>query len=635
MKIKKIMIGLMILGVSSMGMIPASPAAAAEASITPAILEKTVDPVVQQVMEAGHIPGTAVVVTLGDKIIYSKGYGFADVEQQSPVDPARTVMRIGSLTKTMTAVAVMQLVEQGLLKLDQDVNTYLDSFEVPSYSNQPITLHHLLTHTAGLDDPIYKIVSHSEKAAWPAGSFLAQYFDQQPPVREPGKEFAYNNAGPGLAGYLIEQVSGSSLEEYMSEQIFKPLDMAHTSLLLDTDGPNLAQSYEYKDGAPRRIPFTYIHLPGAGALGAIPNEWAHLMITLLNDGTFEGRHILNSESVSQMQARQFSEHPDVEGVGYGLYRDRLANNGMLAFWHTGDIDGFTSRMTLIPEQKLGIFVISNANAPGTPLPEQVTTAIVDLLPVTQSPAAPIAVSPTDLEQYARDYTLALGPQHGWGKWYKFLGGRDFEVRTAGDKLSVRGVFPDGVGTEQTKSYVPLNNGLFKDEKLEEYIWFHQDNGTWKMAFTHGITIEEKAPFLQQPSTQIAVYAGVGILWFCLFIIGIFIYVLPLIIRKRRRMSGPTFLIAAIYSVFLAGQLLYGNSEAFMLGYPVWYAWGFSSLPFLASAIAIGLCIHTFRCSRMNGEKKKLTVMGRYLGIALSLGYTFFLLYWNMLSLHYS
>ncbi|KWX78027.1 hypothetical protein AMQ83_35910, partial [Paenibacillus riograndensis] len=192
MKLKSVFIVSIILWMGTFGIVSAAQAAGADDAITQERLEETLTPLLNKIMEADHIPGTAVVVTEGDRIVFSKGYGYADVGKQLPVDPGHTVMRVGSLTKSMTATAVMQLQEQGKVAMDQDINTYLPGFKVPLFHGHPITLHHLLTHPAGLAEGVYNLSAQSADKALSAGTFLPAYLDTTPTVRQPGTEYAYS-----------------------------------------------------------------------------------------------------------------------------------------------------------------------------------------------------------------------------------------------------------------------------------------------------------------------------------------------------------------------------------------------------------------------------------------------------------
>jgi CubicO group peptidase (beta-lactamase class C family) len=634
MKRKCVWMAALVLWGSISGAIPSVQASSEEGNVlTHSLLEQALEPLLSETMEADHIPGAAVVVTMGDRIVFSKGYGYADVEQKTPVNPERTIMRVGSLTKSVTAAAVLQLGEQGKLGLDQDINRYLTGFKVPFYRGLPITLHHLLTHTAGLDEAIYDIQASSEKQAISAGKYLERYLDKQPPIREPGVEFAYSNAGLGLAGYLVEQVSGSTLHDYLTRSLFQPLRMPSAGLNFPGGNPDMSKSYQYQNGRYQEIPYSHIHMPGAGAVSVVPEEWAHFMMALLNGGSYQGQQVLKSTTVEEMQAKQFSEHPNVEGVGYGLYRSRL-ESGLLSLWHTGDVDGYSSRMELIPQWKLGIFVVTNAESAGSSLHGLVTDAVIRLLPVTDAGKEPVIAADDQLEQYARSYSMELGPQHGWGKWLRWLGSKSFEVKSEGAALTIRGVFPDNGGSRETRTYIPLGKGLFQDGIKGDTVWFHRADGVWRMTFTQGVTIDERLSLLSRPTTQLVIYAGIGLLWISLFLAALTLPLLRLLLRKKQKAPGHVAFISTSLTIYLTGQLLYGNS-VIIQGYPAWYAWGFSSLPFLAAAAAIHLGFRTIRSHRLKTGQPRYTLYGRYCVVFLCLCYTCFLFYWNMLSVHYS
>lgn len=598
-------------------------------------LEHTVDAVVIETMATDHIPGAAVVVTMEDRIILKKGYGHADIERGIPVDPDRTVMPLGSLTKSMTATAIMRLKEQNQLKLEEDVNSYLTSFKIPVYRNQPITLQHLLTHTAGLDEALYGTTAASPARTVPLGDFLKRYFGQQPPVRAPGMEYAYSNAGFALAAFILEEITGSSLNDYLSDHLFKPLDMPSAALNAP-ESPNMARSYVYQDDEYVPLPYSYVNLPGAGGISAVPAEWAHYMIALLNEGKYEENRILNPDSVKEMHARHFTEHPDLEsGVGYGFFRTRL-ENGLFTLSHTGDIDGFSAKIELIPSHKIGILVVSNASSHGIPLHDKVMSAIASLLPDSSHQAELTGVTPADgLHQYERTYTMNLGPQHGWGKWLRWLGARDYDVQSSSETLIIKGVFPGGSGETESRIYIPISDHLFRDQDRAETLSFRQENGIWKLVFTQGITIEEKPSWWRHPATAFTVYAAVGLFWVILFLIGILRYLLGFMLRKKQAPPGPIAWMATLLTVYLIGQLLYGNSEVITRGYPAWYALGFSSLPLLALAVAFVLGARAIRSWKFDTGKQRLQICFAVVTSAICVLYTGFLFYWNMLSIHYS
>ncbi|MEK5023807.1 serine hydrolase [Paenibacillus sp. FSL M7-1046] len=607
----------------------------AEAAATPAVpaalsasqLEQSIDPIMQEELEKRHIPGSAVVVTQGDRIIFSKGYGYADVEQSIPVDPAKTIMRLGSITKTVTAVSAMQLVEQGKLTLHDDLNTFLHAYQLPSFGKQPITLHHLLTHTAGLDESIYKIQAHSREKSLSAEQYLRQYFRQQPPVREPGQEYEYSNAGLGLVGNLIEQTAGTDLGAYMFQNVFTPLKMPSASLTVPESSPDMAKSYVYSNKKYTAVSSTYPHIPGAGALSVIPDEFAHFMIALLNQGVYQGTALLKPDSVEMMQQSQFAEHPKVDGVGYGLYRGHLAD-GSTVLTHTGEIEGFAAKMELIPSQKLGILIVSNGEEGGITY-DKVTDAVAGLLTKKTEAVTPLPYSLEDLQQYERTYTFAKVPQHGWGKWLYFLGGRNYKVTAAEGELVVSGVFPDGSGETAEKSFVPIADGLFQEQESGMQLLIDKQHN-WKMTIIQETTFSPEPGFWKRPSTLLIVYIVPGLLFLALLAVTLIRYVVRLFRKPRRTVSLHITAISLLMSVFLLLQLTYSNG-AITFGYPVWYAWGVASLPLVAVLFALHLL---WRNAGQSVKGKVVSLTRCFVAIAC-IGYTGFMYYWNMLSIHFS
>src|SRR6476659_4584829 len=166
------------------------------------------------------IAGAVVVVVKDGQILTQKGYGYSDVAKQKPVDPAKTLFRPGSVSKLFTWTAVMQLVEQGKLNLDTDVNTYLD-FKIPPYDGKPITLRNIMTHTAGFEEVIKDLIAHDPKALMPLGTYVKTHLPER--VFAPGTTPAYSNYATALAGYIIERQSGETFDNYIEHHIFAPL----------------------------------------------------------------------------------------------------------------------------------------------------------------------------------------------------------------------------------------------------------------------------------------------------------------------------------------------------------------------------------------------------------------------------
>jgi tetratricopeptide (TPR) repeat protein len=184
------------------------------------------DDLLAQEMEEYHIAGAAVSVVEDGKLFFAKGYGYADLEKGIPVDPEQTVFRIGSVGKTFTWTAVMQLVEQGKLDLDADVDTYLD-FRIPDTYPQPITLKNLMTHTSGFDERWAGSMVSDVKDVVPVREWLVSHLAAR--ALPPGDYAGYSNYNAMLAGYIVARVSGQPYDQYIQEHILDPLDMAHST----------------------------------------------------------------------------------------------------------------------------------------------------------------------------------------------------------------------------------------------------------------------------------------------------------------------------------------------------------------------------------------------------------------------
>ena len=178
-----------------------------------------------------QVPGAALAIVQGQRVVFSKGYGYADLAAKVPVDPERTLFRVGSVSKLLIATAVMQLYEERRLDLHADINTYLTRFKIRDRYSTPITLAHLLTHTAGFDERVIGMWARTRPAE-PLGDHLAA---RMPPrVRPPGDVISYSNYGMALAAHIVENVAGMSYEHYVQKRILTPLEMYRSTFAYPT-----------------------------------------------------------------------------------------------------------------------------------------------------------------------------------------------------------------------------------------------------------------------------------------------------------------------------------------------------------------------------------------------------------------
>jgi CubicO group peptidase (beta-lactamase class C family) len=337
-------------------------------------LEQFLDTIFMKEMEKGRIPGAVISIVRDGNILFSKGYGFANLEKKTPVEPDKTIFRIGSITKVFTAAAVLQLAEKKVLKLKDDVNDHLKAFRVPETSQEPVRISHLLTHSAGFDEISRNRMVDSEDQAIPLGSFLK---DRLVRIRPAGQVSSYNTYGISLAGYLVEQLSGQALKDYFQQKIFRPLQMSSTHL--GTVPPELfsrmATGYvPAKEGGYTPLGFVWFNTYPASDINSTATDMAHFMIALLGDGSYGKGRILRSKMKEQMLVRQHSNHPAIPGWTYGLQVSRTIN-GEGGLEHGGSMDdGFSSLLYLMPQHGIGIFMAGTKES--TNIHDQVKEAFV-------------------------------------------------------------------------------------------------------------------------------------------------------------------------------------------------------------------------------------------------------------------
>ena len=324
----------------------------------PIELEAFVDGYLAAQMPANNIAGAAVSVVKDGRVFFAKGYGYADAARRAPVDPERTMFRIGSISKLFTWTAVMQLAEQGKLDLQTDVNAYLD-FKIPATFPEPITLDHLMAHTAGFEDRVFGMQPAATDQLIPLGDWLKTHLPAR--VRPPGRISAYSNYGAALAGYIVERVSGMSFDDYMDKNILAPLGMVHTSSrqpLPSALAGFFSSGYTFVNGEYEPQPFEAINLAPAGSFSASATDMARFMLAHLQEGRYGGAAILQPATARNMHTRNFTHDPRLNGWEHGFYE--MDMNGQHLIGHGGDTAFFHSLLMLFPEHGLGVFLSANS-----------------------------------------------------------------------------------------------------------------------------------------------------------------------------------------------------------------------------------------------------------------------------------
>ncbi|HEY6352635.1 MAG TPA: serine hydrolase domain-containing protein [Candidatus Angelobacter sp.] len=311
-------------------------------------------------LERENIAGAVVCVVKDGKVLAAKGYGYSNVDKKTPVSPDTTLFRPGSISKLFTWTAVMQLVQQGKLNLDHDVNEYLD-FKIPDTYPQPITLRNIMTHTTGFEETVKQLFVPEGTVLPPLRDYLVQHMPRR--IFPPGAVPAYSNYAATLAGYIVERASGKPFNDYVTENIFRPLGMEHSSFAQPLPGQLkslLSDGYELGSGKSR--PFEVIEPAPAGSLSASATDLARFMIAHLQDGKFESAQILSPEIAQQMHSRQNGFNPGLNAMALGFYEETRSGHRIIG--HGGDTLYFHSDLHLVLDAGVGFFVSYNSAGRG-------------------------------------------------------------------------------------------------------------------------------------------------------------------------------------------------------------------------------------------------------------------------------
>jgi CubicO group peptidase (beta-lactamase class C family) len=252
----------------------------------PQELEIFVDGVIAAQLQAYHIPGATVSVVKDGELYLAKGYGYANQEKLIPVIADKTLIFPGSVSKLFAWTAVMQLAEQGKVDLNADVNIYLSDIKIPNTYPSPVTLTHLMTHTAGFESRNEGLFVHQVEEIMPLRDYLLRYMPAR--IYPPGRIPAYSNYGTALAGYIVEQISGLPYDAYIEENIFVPLGMKHSTFRRPPEtqlADDLAVGYSFADGA-YQPQDEWVQPAPAGGLATTATDMARFLIAHLQNGRY-------------------------------------------------------------------------------------------------------------------------------------------------------------------------------------------------------------------------------------------------------------------------------------------------------------------------------------------------------------
>jgi len=335
---------------------PQAPQAAVPLEV--ADLSAWLDGRVPYALKSGDIAGAVISVVKDGKVLLQKGYGYADVAAKKPMDPATTMVRPGSTSKLFTWTAVMQLVQQGKLDLDRDVNDYLD-FKIEQPHGKPVTLRDLMNHRAGFEEGLKDLLAYDPQRAPTTERYLKDH--PRPQLFTPGTVPGYSNYGVALAGYIVQRVSGEPFERYVERHLFQPLGMLHTSMeqpLPEKFRPFAAQGYRTaSDKTPS--PFELVVTAPAGSGSSTAADMARFMLAHLQQGRLDGFEMLDAATTARMHSpTQKDALPGYGVMAHGFFSAQ--QNGHWVIGHGGDTVVFHTELDLLPKEGVGIFFTFNS-----------------------------------------------------------------------------------------------------------------------------------------------------------------------------------------------------------------------------------------------------------------------------------
>jgi len=448
---------------------PANPAAPPQ--LTPEDVTAFLDGFLPLQLQRDDVAGATISITQNGQTLIQKGYGYADWKKKTPVDPVTTTFRPGSISKTFTYVAMMQLVEQGKLDLDTDVSKYIDFTINPGgagIGNSPITLRELCTHTAGFEEELHDFGSDkSGKLPLSLGDFLKR--NQPHRFAAPGKALAYSNYGITLVGYIVQRASGEPFAEYVQRHIFAPLGMTHSTFFQPLPAGFVASKGYLTTNKPD-TGFEGVTESPAGGLSSTAADMAIFGQMLLGQGSYKGVQILQPSSVATLFTPQFTPAPGVAPWDLGFYTER--RNGLDFIGHGGDLLACHSQFWVEPKHGLVFFISYNSAGAEKVAREELFRALVDrYLPGAPAPhPAYLKLSAKDLAPYTGYYLTSRRASSTKFRISNEPANKQVEATKDGDlTISTAKDFRD-----QPLHFHPIGNDSFYEEQGQITIHFERD-----------------------------------------------------------------------------------------------------------------------------------------------------------------
>lgn len=496
-------------------------------------VETSIDEIMKNYIgENKDIPGAAISIVKDGEIIFEKGYGFADIEKQKSIDPKQTVFEAASISKEYTWTAMMQLVEQGKVHLQDDIRDYLpDGYLDLAYPDK-VSILDLMNHTAGFEDTTEELLTTDPNKVIPLKDYLSDQHEQPTQVFRPGTVTAYSNYGTSLAGYIIERVTGEDFATYMQANILDQLEMNLSSFQTDysdisTITNNKSKSYVKTKDNFEQVDWSYVNDAPAGSLNTTVHDMAKFMLAYLGTGY---DHLFEDKAILDQMHEQTSSFT---GNAHGFWERSINDYRILE--HSGNAVGYTTLMTFVPEENFGVVLFMNVG-------EEMSGLRVDLLNALigeQEKPEKVHVSQND-EKVEGTYRIARGIYTNFLKLLPIIGNSDVTVKqhpsggitlqTAADPEPILYTETDHLEYVRVDNTIPLMDKAGMDTSK---VYFQLDEQGNVKKMTYGIVSD----FLSVPlKDRVEVHMIIIIVSVMAFIIYTMVALIQWIIRKRKKTS---------------------------------------------------------------------------------------------------
>ena len=609
-------------------LIPSAP------ELTATDLEAFLDGLIPAQLEREDIAGAVVAVVKDGKVLFAKGYGFSDVEKRKSVSPAETLFRPGSISKLFTWTSVMQLVEQGKLDLDRDVNDYLD-YKIPPAFAKPITLRNILTHTPGFEETAKELFVEDASKMRPLGEYLREHTPGR--IFPPGVTPAYSNYATAMAGYIVQRTSGKPFEQYVADNIFIPLGMGHTTFVQPLPA-NLSplMSNGYQRASKEAKPYEFVQAFPAGSVATSAADMCIFMMAHLQDGRWNDKQILKPETAKLMHARAFGSDPRLNGMALGFYEE--TRNGHRIIGHGGDTLYFHSDLHLIHDSNVGFFVSYNSAGKGEVSGRTILfEKFLDrYFPYT--PSAPAVASAKEkAEQVAGLYVASRRGEKSFLKVTEFIG----QAKAFANSDGTLSIDPLKGSNGELKRYEEISPLLYRQVNGQDLIGFHKNsNGRMEFSIDYPFFVFERASTADNKNFNMAIivpsliFMALAVLFWPVGASIRWHYGTKLdLTSSEKRLRLAVRLVCIVDLVFVVGWCVFisGTNDVTNLSRsrdPLLYL--LEILGVIAAMGTLIVILHAFRSWAKTGK----WIWAKLFDVALALAcisFTWFIWHWNLIN----